>query len=109
MHELALMDSVVELVASRLGDARVVMVRLEIGQLAGVAIEAMRFCFEVCTENTSLAGATLDIIEIPARARCHGCGLERAIDSLASPCDCGSFDRELLSGHELRLKEVEVL
>lgn len=108
MHELAVMESVVETIRERLGDQRVALVRLEIGELAGVELEALRFCFDVCTQGTPLAGAELDIVRIPGAARCRSCGGEHAAPSLASPCPCGSFDRELVSGDELRLKEVEV-
>lgn len=62
MHELALMESVVDTIAEQLGDARVAVVRLEIGRLAGVAVDALRFSFDVCTAGTPLAGATLDIV-----------------------------------------------
>jgi hypothetical protein len=30
------------------------------------------------------------------------------IETYASACSCGSFDRQLVCGDELRLKEVEV-
>jgi hydrogenase nickel incorporation protein HypA/HybF len=108
VHELALMEGVIEGALARAGDARISIVRLEIGRLAGVALDALRFCFEICTHGTSLADATLDIVEIAARARCRSCGAEREVDSLVSACACGSFDQQLLTGHELRLKELEV-
>ncbi len=108
VHELALMESVVEAVVDRLGDQKVAVVRLEIGELAGVAIDAMRFSFDVCVQGTSLDGAQLDIVKVAGLARCNACGLERATRSLATPCDCGSFDRQLMRGDELRLVEVEV-
>lgn len=109
MHELAMMERVVEAVIEQVGDRRIAVVRLEIGTLAGVAVDAMRFGFDVCTAGTSLEGATLDIVEIAARARCHHCGSEHPLASYAMPCACGSFDRELVAGDELRLTEVEVL
>ena len=109
VHELAVMESVVDAVVAQTDGRRVTLVRLEIGALAGVAIDALRFCFDVSTEATPLAGATLDIIEVPARARCRTCGSEAAIRAFATPCTCGSFDRALVCGDELRLTEVEVL
>jgi len=109
VHELAVMESVVDAVIDQLGDERIAVVRLEIGQLAGVELDALRFCFEVCTQGTTLAGASLEIRTVPALARCRACGGESALASLASPCTCGSFDRDLLAGNELLLKEVEVL
>lgn len=109
VHELALMESVVDAVVEQI-DAPVAVVRLEIGALAGVDLDALRFCFGVCTANSALANAELDIIVIPARARCRSCDREQPTSSLAAACgECGSFDRALVSGDELRLKEVEVL
>jgi len=108
VHELALMEGMVDAVIDRVGDERIAAVRLAIGTLAGVDIEALRFCFEVCAKDTTLAGATLEIRSIDARARCRSCGVEHAPRSFASPCSCGSFDRELLAGDELRLEEVEI-
>lgn len=102
------MESMVEAVVDRTAHERVAVVRLAIGALAGVDVDALRFCFEVCTSGTMLAGAELDIRTIEARARCRSCGAEHVPRSLAAPCPCGSFDRELLAGDELRLVEVEV-
>lgn len=102
------MESVVEAVVDRLGDQRVAVVRLEIGKLAGVVVDAMRFSFDVCVQGTPLAGAELDIVEVAGLARCRACGLEQATSSFAAACECGSFDRELVRGTELRLVEVEV-
>jgi hydrogenase nickel incorporation protein HypA/HybF len=108
VHELALMESVVDQIAGQI-DAQVALVRLEIGELAGVDVDALRFCFGVCTHDTALANAELDIVIVSARARCRSCGSEQATHSLAASCTCGSFDRALIAGTELRLKEVEVL
>lgn len=108
MHELALMESVVEAVTDQIDGQRVALVRLEIGELAGVVDDALRFCFDVCAKGTNLEGAELAILSIPARARCQTCGSEYALRSFATPCPCGSFERKVLSGTELRLKDVEV-
>jgi hydrogenase nickel incorporation protein HypA/HybF len=109
VHELALMESLIETVAEELAGERVTCVRLEIGALAGVDCEALRFCFGVCARGTPLEGAGLEIVAIPGRARCRRCGGEGPLTRLGAPCACGAFDRELLAGQELRLKDVEVL
>jgi hydrogenase nickel incorporation protein HypA/HybF len=108
VHELSLMEAVVDEVVERIGDRRVAVVRLAIGELAGVAIDALRFCFEACAHRTPLAGATLDIVAIPGRMRCSACGSEHPMPTLAAPCPCGSFAREPIAGLELRLVEVEI-
>jgi hydrogenase nickel incorporation protein HypA/HybF len=108
VHELALTESVVQAITERLGDRHVVRVRLEIGRLVAVLPDAMRFCFDVCTKDTPLDGAVLEIDELPARGRCRACGAEPTFDSVIALCGCGSADVELLAGDELRIKEVEV-
>jgi hydrogenase nickel incorporation protein HypA/HybF len=107
MHELGIAQEVVALVAA---DARgkVTRVVLEIGKLSAVLPDAVRFCFDLCSDGTSLAGAELDIIEVPGRARCRACGREVVLEGPLEGCDCGGYDLEWLSGAELRVKEYEV-
>lgn len=108
MHELALTQSVVEAIRERLGEARVIRVRLQVGRLAAVVPDALRFCFDVCTRGTSLEGAVLEIDEIAARARCRRCGVEAELDGVIALCACGSADLEVLAGRELQIREVEL-
>jgi hydrogenase nickel incorporation protein HypA/HybF len=108
MHELSIANSVVELCAERAMGARVLCVTLEIGRLSAVMPDAIRFCFDVCTKDTALEGATLEIIETPGRARCCDCGADVAITDWLELCPCGSGNLELLSGSELRIKQMEV-
>jgi hydrogenase nickel incorporation protein HypA/HybF len=108
LHELALMESMVSAVVERVGPTRVTTVRLEIGRLAAVVPEALRFCFDVCAQGTALEGATLEIASIAGRARCRSCGGEREIESYAELCECGATDLAVLAGEELRIKNVEV-
>ena len=108
MHELALTESVLHAIRQRLGDTRVVRVRLEIGRLMAVMPEALRFAFDTCTQGTPLGGARLEIDEIDARGRCRACAREALFDGAIPLCACGSADIELFAGRELHIKEVEV-
>lgn len=114
MHELALIESLVDAITEELGGReeqayrRVTLVRLEIGELSGVARDPLMFAFDVCKTGTILEGARLEVSRVVARARCHACGSEHRPSTLAESCPCGSFDRELISGDELRLESVEV-
>ncbi len=108
MHELAITESVVAAVCDRVGAARVIRVQLEIGKLSGVAPDALRFCFDLSTDGTPLAGAHLEIIETPARARCRECRAEIDVDELIALCGCGSAKLDFLSGRELKICEVEM-
>ncbi len=108
MHELAITESVVDMVAQRIADGRVTRVVLEIGTLSGVVPDAVRFCFDICTAGTRLEGAALDIVEIAAAARCRDCNGEFTLHDCIALCPCGSADVELMGGQQLRIKEVEV-
>jgi hydrogenase nickel incorporation protein HypA/HybF len=55
-----------------------------------------------------VAGAALEIVEIPGLARCRACGSELALERPFGRCGCGGSDLEWLSGEELRVKEYEV-
>ena len=108
MHELAIAESVVETVTQRLPDAKVTCVRLEVGALSGVVPDSIRFCFDLATEGTGLAGARLEITEPPARCRCRACGAEFQPDSPVVLCSCGSPDVAVLSGEQLKIVSVQV-
>ncbi len=109
MHELALIEAVVTMVSDRLGDRKVSRVRLEVGQMTAVVPDAIRFGFDVCTRGTNLEGAVLEIVDVPAEARCRACGERLRFSQLVPVCLCGSADLEWLAGQELRVKEVEVV
>ena len=108
MHELAIAESVVEAVTERLPDAKVTRVHLEIGPLSGVVPDSVRFCFDLATEGTGLAGAQLEITEPPAECRCRACGAEFQPGSPVVICPCGSPDVAVLSGEQLKIVSVSV-
>jgi hydrogenase nickel incorporation protein HypA/HybF len=63
MHELAIASAIVEMVVEVAGGKRVSRVVVEIGKLAAVLPDALRFSFDVASEGTSAAGAALEVIE----------------------------------------------
>jgi hydrogenase nickel incorporation protein HypA/HybF len=109
MHEMSITQGVVDICESHAKGGRVTSVTLEIGELSGVVPDAIEFCFDACTRGTPLEGARLLIERIPARGRCHECGDEFALAAYFDPCPaCGAYGVYLLSGEELRVKELEV-
>ena len=100
--------AIVEACAERASGAKVLRVRLEIGALAAIVEDAVRFCFDECARDTVVEGATLEIAEIPGRAECGACGRSVAMTSLIGRCSCGSVDLRLVAGEELRVKEMEI-
>ena len=107
MHELALCESITDLVvdcARQEGVARVSRVVIEIGVAAPVDPEALSFCFPITAADTVAAGAELVINRVALRARCKSCRTETHPTRLISPCPaCGSFGRTILAGREMRV------
>ena len=109
MHELGITENIVAIAVEYANGLTVKQVTLEIGQLSAVMPDAIRFCFDVCCRDTLLAGATLEIIEVPGLGRCRHCGTEMSLTQLWGICDrCGSVELEIIQGEELKIKEMEV-
>jgi hydrogenase nickel incorporation protein HypA/HybF len=108
MHELAIAESIVQAVQSRIGDRPVRSVRLQVGQLSGVLTDALTFSFELAASGTPLEGAELVIDEPRGRLHCRSCGQHVGRSDLLLLCECGSADVEVTSGRELALVSVEV-
>src|ERR1700692_605651 len=107
MHELGIAQEIIAIVSERSGQARVTRVVLEIGKLSAVLPDAVRFCFDLCSEGTVVEGAQLEILETPGRARCKECGAELTLEQPFGRCACGNSDLEWLAGDELKIKEME--
>jgi hydrogenase nickel incorporation protein HypA/HybF len=108
MHELGITQSVVDAVVARTGDARVVEVRVRVGQLSGVLPDAMRFCFDVVTAGTPLEGALLEIEEPGGRGHCRSCGADFGVADSILLCECGSADVAVVAGRELAVASVRL-
>jgi hydrogenase nickel incorporation protein HypA/HybF len=108
MHEMGITQSIVAIVSEQAAGRKVKRVTLEIGKLAAIMPDAVRFCFDVAAQGSALDGAALDIVEIPGRARCLDCGDEVALTDVFGRCTCGSRKLERLAGEELNIKSMEL-
>lgn len=112
MHEMALAESVVQIVerqARAAGVARICSVRLEVGALSHVMPEALRFSFEAVSQGSMAEGARLEIDHVPGKAWCYDCGRTVEIDALGAACpSCGGYQLRVSGGQEMRVKDMEV-
>ncbi|QMS86931.1 hydrogenase maturation nickel metallochaperone HypA [Nostoc edaphicum CCNP1411] len=108
MHELGITQNIVAIVTENAKGAKVQRVLLEIGKLSAIMPDAIRFCFDICTQGTVLEGAILEILEIPGLAKCRQCGAEIDLDKPFGICSCGSVQLDLITGEELKIKEIEI-
>ena len=112
MHEMSLAEGVLQIVedvARAQEFKRVKTVILEIGQLAAVEPEAMRFCFDAVMHGSIAEGATLEIIAAPGSGWCMKCATTVPITEQFGACpQCGSYQVQATGGTEMRVKELEV-
>jgi len=108
MHELSIAQAIVDTIGEAIGDGRVTRVEIEVGALAMVVPESLRFCFDLAAAGTPLADAELMIVQTPGRGRCRVCGDEMELAGPFARCGCGSPALEWLAGDALRIKTVEV-
>lgn len=62
VHEVGLTRRILEIAAARSEGGRVVRIVLEVGALAAVSPEALRFAFEALAPTSAVAGAALEIV-----------------------------------------------
>jgi hydrogenase nickel incorporation protein HypA/HybF len=113
MHELAIAQSIVDVVEAKLVEckaAHVKSVRLRIGEGSGIVANSLTFSFEVLTSlDPVLAGAQLLIDVVPHRARCRHCDREFTIANFIAQCPtCSQWSNEVISGTELQILEMEI-
>lgn len=109
MHEMSLMQNILDIVAQNADKekaAKVTRIDLAVGQRSGVVRDALSFAFEAMSPNTIAAGAELIITEIPLCYRCPDCGSETTENLTLCP-DCDRFF-ELAQGQELQITSIEV-
>jgi hydrogenase nickel incorporation protein HypA/HybF len=112
MHEMSLAEGILGVVqdaARAHAPCAVRTVRLEIGALAAVECEALRFAFDVVKRGSVAEGAQLDIVPVPGSAWCLQCARTVTIAERGDPCPhCGSWQLAVTGGTEMRVKELEL-
>jgi hydrogenase nickel incorporation protein HypA/HybF len=113
MHELSVAANIVEIAteeAARRGCAHVLALHLKLGQLSGLAKEALIFSWEAVCEDTPLKGARLVIEEEPVVVYCPACQAEKTLPSAqAFVCPvCGVPTPQVLRGRELEIVALEI-
>lgn len=110
MHEMSIAESVLGIVeesARREGLGRVSEVRLEIGRLAAVETESLRFCFGAVVRGSIADGAVLEIEEMPGTAWCFGCSVTVPLASRGDSCPrCGGGPLQVNGGTGMRVKDL---
>ncbi len=108
MHELGITRNIIAIAIEHSQGAKVKKVVVEIGKLAAILPDAIRFCFEACAKDTPLEHSILEIREIPGLAYCNQCKTRISLSQPFGICNCGSSQLEIIQGQELQVKELEL-
>ena len=108
MHELGLCEAIIQRVEARAGSRPVARVRVQVGRLHHVHPEAFEQSFAIAAAGGVAEDAVAELVLLPVRSRCVGCGAEHEDLEQTLACSaCGSVDIELTGGDELTLELIE--
>jgi hydrogenase nickel incorporation protein HypA/HybF len=112
MHEMSLCEGVLQIIESEAkvqNFTKVKRVILDVGTLAGVEIPALEFAFEVVMRGSIAEDAILQINKLEAQAWCMQCAESIIVKERYDACPkCGSYQLQVSSGDEMKIKELEV-
>ena len=112
MHELSIAQSIADSAreqAALHGGRRVLGIGVRVGDLSGVAIDSLEFCFGMTVKDTDLDGARLELERVAVRFSCRACGREFEPVEFDAVCPaCGSLDSKMIAGDELSVHYLEL-
>jgi len=109
MHELAIAQGVAAIASRHATGRPVARVELRVGHLRQVVPDALTFAWELVTSETELAGAELQITEVPVAGSCQTCGASSELEGFPLACRaCGGLDLAITAGEELSVDALEL-
>ncbi|HUN32816.1 MAG TPA: hydrogenase/urease maturation nickel metallochaperone HypA [Trebonia sp.] len=107
MHEFGLAEGVLDTVRKRAAGRQVAGIRVRCGVRHAVDEASMAQAFSIVAAGTEAAGATVQVITVPATVTCRLCGGTSESADLIPVCgQCESVNVELSGGDELVLESV---
>lgn len=111
MHEFSLCQSISRIIDEAISERNVQVrkVVLAIGDIAGVDIDSLLFWFPVACKDKPYANTIVEVVPVVAEMKCLSCDQISTIKTLYDACPhCQSFEREITSGREMYVKNIEV-
>ncbi|GAC1663273.1 MAG: hypothetical protein NVS9B8_01980 [Candidatus Limnocylindrales bacterium] len=108
MHEVGLVDGIVDAVQRRAGQRPVARIRVRIGTLHRAQHGPMDQALELVVAGTRLEGIEMELIQVPVTMTCRGCATVTTgneIEALCTSCGETALDHE--GGDELILESIE--
>ena len=112
MHEVSLAGGILQLVedsARREGFKRVAVLRLEVGQLANVQLQALQFALASIAPGTVLQDTRFEYEEPPGQAWCMKCSQTVLMPERIAACPlCYGYQLQPTGGLSLRVIDILV-
>jgi len=112
MHEIGIANSILDTVqreVDRSPGSIPCKVGVRIGELSGVNPDALRFAFEVLTQESDFPQIQIEIQVCPRRHLCAECDLAFSVIEFDSRCPgCGHETARCISGDELDIVYLEM-
>lgn len=113
MHELGLAHEILSLVQQHVPADQAAAVRgvhVRVGELAGVVVSSLDFCFEALVAGSPWQRAHLVVERVPSRAVCRDCATVFATAVPGAGCPaCGGGTVRMISGDELHVDAVDLV
>lgn len=110
MHELGIVYEVINIVdrfSKENNIMKVDKIVLEIGQLSQSIPRFIEECYPAAVSETPYEETKLEIIILPANAKCKACGEVYNIIQHRKICpQCAGEEHDLVSGQEFNIKEI---
>ena len=110
MHEFSIALSIVDICEEEVAKASAAFVEkieLEIGELAGIELNALEFAWEAVIKNTVLEKSEKVIRNVRGISECMDCRIQFPATRLFIPCpSCNSMLTNVVTGKELKIKKL---
>lgn len=112
MHEIGIVRQVVRTVeefAKENDISKIEEIVLDIGELSLIIPKYVEEVYPIATEGTILEGTKLIMNVIPGMAECEECDeIFNVIEHEGYCPNCGSFEKEVLTGKDFTIKEIHI-
>lgn len=108
MHEVGLVEGIIQTVQERAGNRPVARVKVRIGSLHRASQGPMDQAFEMVGAGTVVEGATLELVQLPVTSTCSACQHASSGPEMALICPaCDGTAIVYAGGDELLLESIE--
>lgn len=112
MHEASIAQNLLEIILDKARECKankITLIKLKIGDFAGINQDSLRFVFENYSKGTLAEEAFLKITPIPLLGKCRKCNETFKIKKDEFKCSkCGSVEVDIISGEDLYVENIEI-